>query len=63
VSAARSTTAHAPHAWGMMRAALLHGLDAWLVENELYREVVPPTMLAQITKEDLQLVCWEVVGL
>jgi hypothetical protein len=47
----------------MMRAALLHGLDAWLVENELYREVTPPTMLAQITKEDLQLVCWEVVGL
>jgi len=45
------------------RAALLHALDAWLVENELYREVTPPTMLAQITKEDLQLVCWEAVGL
>ena len=45
------------------RAALLHGLDAWLVENELYREVTPPTMLAQITREDLQLICWEAVGL
>jgi len=54
---------HTPHAWGMMRAALLRGLDAWLVENELYREVTPPTMLAQVTREDLQLICWEAVGL
>jgi hypothetical protein len=43
------------------RAALLDGLDAWLVENELYREVTPPTVLEQITREDLRLVCWEAV--
>ncbi|HEY75753.1 MAG TPA: helicase [Thermoflexia bacterium] len=45
------------------RVALLEGLDAWLVENELYREVTPPTVLEQITREDLQLVCWEAVGM
>ncbi len=44
------------------RAALLEGLDAWLVENELYREVTPPTVLEQITEEDLHLVCWEAIG-
>jgi len=45
------------------RAALLERLDTWLVENELYREVTPPTVLEQITREDLQLVCWEAVGM
>jgi hypothetical protein len=45
------------------RAALLEGLDGWLVENELYREVTPPTVLEEITREDLQLVCWEAVGM
>jgi hypothetical protein len=45
------------------RAALLEGLDAWPVENELYREVTPPTVLEQITREDLRLVCWEAVGI
>ena len=44
------------------RAALLEGLDGWLVENELYREVTPPTGLEEITREDLQLVCWEAMG-
>jgi hypothetical protein len=32
----------------------LEGLDAWLVENELYREVTPPTVLEQIMREDLR---------
>jgi hypothetical protein len=31
-------------------------------QNELYREVTPPTVLEDITREDLQLVCWEAVG-
>ena len=43
------------------RPALLEALDAWLVENELYREVTPPTVLEEITRKDLRLVCWEAV--
>ncbi|HDN80640.1 MAG TPA: helicase [Chloroflexi bacterium] len=41
------------------RRALLEGLDAWLVEHDLYRDITPPSKLEQIKREDLQLVCWE----
>ncbi|HYE68247.1 MAG TPA: hypothetical protein VEA58_06510, partial [Anaerovoracaceae bacterium] len=43
-------------------ARLAEQLDAYFVENELYREVIEPTMLEQITKEDLQLVCYEILS-
>lgn len=44
------------------RRALATGLDAWFVENELYREVTQPTTLEQIRREDLVLVAWEKLG-
>jgi hypothetical protein len=44
------------------RRALAEGLDAWLVDNELYREVAPPSTLEQIRQEDLALVAWEGLG-
>jgi superfamily II DNA or RNA helicase len=44
------------------RRVLAEGLDAWLVDNELYREVAPPSTLEQIRQEDLVLVCWEALG-
>lgn len=43
-------------------ARLAEQLDAYFVENELYREVIEPTILEQITREDLQLVCYELLG-
>jgi len=44
------------------RRALAEGLDAWLVDNELYREVTQPSTLEQIQQEDLVLVAWEALG-
>jgi len=41
--------------------ALAEQLDAFFVENELYREVIEPTVLEQIKEEDLQLVCYEIL--
>jgi hypothetical protein len=38
---------------------LAEQLDAYFVENELYRELIEPMMLEQIQAEDLQLVCYE----
>jgi hypothetical protein len=40
---------------------LAEQLDAFLVENELYREVIEPSVLEQIKEEDLQLICYEVL--
>lgn len=40
---------------------LAEQLDAYFVENGLYREVVEPTILEQIKEEDLQLVCYEML--
>lgn len=43
--------------------ALAEELDAFFVENELYRELPPPTtVLEQIKAEDLQLVAYEFVS-
>ncbi|MBI3960670.1 MAG: helicase [Chloroflexi bacterium] len=41
--------------------ALAEQLDAFFVENELYRDAVEPSVLEQIHEEDLQLVCYEVL--
>jgi hypothetical protein len=41
---------------------LLQDLDAWLVENDLYRDYSDPTQLEQIKEEDLQLVCYELLS-
>jgi hypothetical protein len=41
---------------------LAEQLDAFFVDNELYREVIEPTVLEQIKKDDLQLVCYEIFG-
>jgi superfamily II DNA or RNA helicase len=41
--------------------ALAEQLDAFFVENELYREVIEPTVLEQIQEQDLQLVCYEIL--
>jgi hypothetical protein len=35
---------------------LAEALDAWLVDNELCRDVTPPVTLEQIRQEDLTLV-------
>lgn len=40
---------------------LAEQLDAFFVENGLYREVVAPTTLEQIAEEELQLVCYEIL--
>jgi hypothetical protein len=40
---------------------LAEQLDAYFVENELYRDVVEPTVLEQVKEEDLQLVCYEIL--
>jgi hypothetical protein len=39
--------------------ALAESLDAFFVENELYQEATPPTVLEQIKKEDIQLIAYE----
>ncbi len=39
--------------------ALADDLDAFFVENELYRDMAPPALLERIRAEDLQLVCYE----
>lgn len=46
------------------QAELISALDAFFVENELYREVVvaPKTPLEQIKAEDLRLIAYEVFG-
>jgi ABC-type multidrug transport system fused ATPase/permease subunit len=41
--------------------ALAEQLDAFFVENDLYREIIEPTVLEQIKEEDLQLVCYEIL--
>ncbi len=40
---------------------LAEQLDAFFVENDLYREIIEPTVLEQIKEEDLQLVCYEIL--
>jgi len=40
---------------------LAEQLDAYFVEHDLYRDFVEPSVLAQITEESLQLVCYEVL--
>ncbi len=42
---------------------LAEQLDAFFVDNELYREIIEPTVLEQIKKDDLQLVCYEIFEL
>ncbi len=42
--------------------ALANSLDAYFVENGLYRDTAPLTMLEQIKQEELQLVCYEVLA-
>jgi len=46
------------------QAELISALDAFFIENELYREVVvaPKTPLEQIKAEDLRLIAYEVFG-
>jgi superfamily II DNA or RNA helicase len=39
---------------------LAEQLDAFFMDNELYREIIEPTVLEQIKKDDLQLVCYEI---
>ncbi len=39
--------------------AVAESLDAFFVENELYQEATPPTVLEQIKKEDIQLIAYE----
>jgi len=41
--------------------SLATSLDAYFVENGLYRESAPMTMLEEIKQEELQLVCYEVL--
>jgi len=41
---------------------LAEQLDAFFVENGLYREIVAPTTLEQIKEEELQLVCYEILN-
>lgn len=40
---------------------LANSLDAYFLENGLYRETAPVTMLEQIKQEELQLVCYEIL--
>ena len=42
-------------------ATLAEQLDAYFVDNELYREVIEPSVLEHISREDLQLVCYEIL--
>jgi superfamily II DNA or RNA helicase len=41
---------------------LAEQLDAFFVENSLYRDVIEPTTLEQIKEEELQLVCYEILA-
>ncbi len=41
--------------------ALANALDAYFVENALYRDTAPMTMIEEIKQEELQLVCYEVL--
>lgn len=41
--------------------ALANALDAYFVENALYRDAAPLTMLEEVKQEELQLVCYEIL--
>lgn len=41
---------------------LAEQLDAFFVDNGFYREIAAPTTLEQIREEELQLVCYEILG-
>ena len=52
----------AAHTQAQNHIALLHALDEFFIDSELYRDVMPKTLLDQVKAEELQLIAYEVFG-
>jgi len=52
----------AAHTQAQDHVALLHALDEFFIDSELYRDVMPKTLLEQVKAEALQLIAYEVFG-